>query len=191
VLVRVWPAIFTDFLRRRAKNLQTIRQEQCRSGLFCHWQLLSTTRVRLAEEALILIRALQGGDKVPDEVADALRENGRVAHQTVLQKQLTAAAQGQRLGRCAALAKELEDSSHDEEDRAGWRKLRQQFEHRRSVQRWKWGAAAAIGGIIIVASLSDHSYTPSSTNRSPTTQSPSYPHPSDVFTASEIQWCVF
>ena len=145
-----------------------------------------------AEEALILIRALQCAPEVPSEVADALRENGRVAHQTVLQKQLTAAAQGQRLGRCAALAKELENSSHDGEDRAGWRKLRQQFEHRRNVQRWKWGGwAAVIGGIIIAASLSDHSSTSPSTYRPPTTPSPSYARPSDVFTASEIQWCVF
>jgi hypothetical protein len=143
------------------------------------------------EEALTLIRALQAVPNVPNEVADSLNENGRVAHQVALQKKLTAAAQGQRLGRCAALAKELEDSSRDDEDRAGWKKVRRQFEHRRNVQRLKWGGwAAVIGTIIIAASLSDHSPTPSSPNRSP---GASYPpsRPADVFTPSEIQWCVF
>ena len=143
------------------------------------------------EEALTLIRALQAVRNVPGDVADKLDENGRIAHQTILQKKLTAAAEGKRVGRCAALAKELEDSSRDEGDRAGWRKLRQQFEHRRNVQRWKRGGwAAVVGGIIVAASLSDHSSTSSSAYRPPGTSSPAN-RPADVFTASEIQWCVF
>src|SRR5262249_45644772 len=71
-----------------------------------------------------------------------------------------------------------------------WRKLRQQFEHRRNVQRAKWiGWAAVIGGIIFVASVSDNKSTPS--DRSARTSAPSDVRPADVFTASEIQWCVF
>ena len=144
-----------------------------------------------AEEALTLIRALQAVPNIPDEVAESLNENGRVAHQTLLQKKLTTAAQGQRLGRSSALAKELEDLSTDEEDRAGWRKLRQQFQHRRNVQRGKWvGWAVFIGGIVLVASLSDNKSTPSS-YRPPSTSASPTARPADVFTASEIQWCVF
>ena len=143
------------------------------------------------EEALTLIRALQAARNVPEDILEKLNENGRIAHQTILQKQLTAAAQGQRPGRCAALAKELEESSREEEDRAGWRKLRQQFEHRRNVQRGKWiGWAAVIGGIIFFASLSDNK-SMSSSHRPASTPAPSYARPADVFTASEIQWCVF
>jgi hypothetical protein len=142
------------------------------------------------EEALIIIRALQAAPNVPEDVVEKLNENGRIAHQTILQKQVTAAAQGKRFGRCVGLAKELEASSHNEEDRAGWRKLRQQFEHRRNVQRGKWIAWAAIGGIIFFASLFDNRSTPSSP-RPASTPAPSYVRPADAFTASEIQWCVF
>jgi hypothetical protein len=143
------------------------------------------------EEALTLIRALQAMRTIPEDVAEKLNENGRIANQTILQKQLTAAAQGQRHGRCAALAKELEESSREEEDRAGWRKLRHQFEHRRNVQRGKWiGWAAVIGGIIFFASLSDNKST-SSSYPPVSTPAPSDVRPGDVFTASEIQWCVF
>ena len=143
------------------------------------------------DEALALIRALQALPHVPADVAEKLEENARIAHQTILQKELTAAVQGQRIGRSSALAKQLEELSTDEEDRAGWRKLRQQFEHRRNVQRAKWiGWAVVGGGIILMASLSDNrstapSYRPSSTYTAPA------PRPADVFTASEIQWCVF
>ena len=138
------------------------------------------------DEALILIRALQAVPDVPDDVADSLKENARVANQTILQKSLTTAIQGQRVGRSAALAKELEQSSTDEEDRAGWRKLRQQLEHRRNVQRAKWvGWAVVIGGIILAASLSDNKSTPPSTYAAPEIR------PADVFTAPEIEWCVF
>jgi hypothetical protein len=143
------------------------------------------------EEALTLIRALQAVRNVPEEFIEKLNENGRIAHQTILQKELTAAAQGQRPGRCAALAKELEELSREEEDRSGWRKLRQQFEHRRNVQRGKWiGSATVIGGIIFFASISDNHST-SSSHRSASTPVPSYVRPPDTFTASEIQWCVF
>ena len=108
------------------------------------------------EEALTLIRALQAVPDVPADVADSLKENARAAQQTILQTKLTTAVQGQRVGRSAALARELEESSTDEEDRAGWRKLRQQLVHRRNVQRAKGiGWAALIGGIILAASLSD------------------------------------
>jgi hypothetical protein len=83
----------------------------------------------------------------------------------------------------------LEESSTDEEERAGWRKLRQQLEHRKNVQRAKWiGGAVVVGGIILAASLSDNQST-SSSYRSASTASA--PRPADVFTASEIQWCVF
>jgi hypothetical protein len=128
---------------------------------------------------------------VPEDVVERLDENGRIAHQTILQKQLTAAVQGRRLGQCVALAKELEESSREEEDRSGWRNLCQQFEHRRNVQRAKRiGWAVAIGGIIVVASLSDNKST-SSSYRPPSAPVPSYDRPADVLTASEIQWCVF
>jgi hypothetical protein len=143
------------------------------------------------EEALTLIHALQARPDVPADVADRLEESARVAHQTILQKKLTTAVQGQRIGRSAALARELEDSSADEEDRAGWRKLRQQFEHRRNVRRAKWiGWSVVIGGIILTASLSDNKST-SSSYRSPSTSAAPANRPADVFTASEIQWCVF
>ena len=143
------------------------------------------------EEALTLIRALQAVRNVPEDFIEKLNENGRIAHQTILQKELTAAAQGRRPGRCAALAKELEELSREEEDRGGWRKLRQQFEHRRNVQRGKWiGWAAVIGGIIFFASISDNQ-SASSSHRSASTPVPSYVRPPDAFTASEIQWCVF
>jgi hypothetical protein len=142
------------------------------------------------EEALILIRALQAVRNIPEDIVEKLNETARIARQTILQKQLTAAAQGQRLGRCAALAKELEEASSEDEDRAGWRKLRQQFQHRRNVQRGKWiGWAAVIGGIMFLASLSDNKSTPS--YRSASTPAPLDVRPADVFTASEIQWCVF
>jgi hypothetical protein len=143
------------------------------------------------DEALTLIRALQAVPDVPADVAGSLKENERVAHQTVLQKKLNTAVQGRRVGRSAALAKELEESSRDEEDRAGWRKLRQQLEHRRNVQRAKWiGGAFVVGGIILAASLSDNKST-SSSYRSPNTYAPPAARSADVFTASEIQWCVF
>jgi hypothetical protein len=143
------------------------------------------------EEALILIRALQAVPDVPADVADRLKENARVAYQTILQKKLTTAVQGQRVGRSAALAKELEESSTDEEDRAGWRKLREQLEHRRNVQRAKWiGSAVVVGGIILMASLSDNTST-SSSYRSPSTYTAPTARPAGVFTASEIEWCVF
>ena len=143
------------------------------------------------DEALALIRALQAMPHVPADVAEKLEENGRIAHQTILQKELTTAVQGQRIGRSATLAKQLEESSTHEEDRAGWRKLRQQFEHRRNAQRAKWiGWAVVGGGIILLASLSDRRSTAPS-YRSPTSYTAPAPRPADVFTASEIQWCVF
>jgi Rod binding domain-containing protein len=144
------------------------------------------------EEALTLLRALQAVPDVPADVADSLNENARVAHQTLLQKQLSTAVKGQRVGRSAALAKELEESSTDAEDRAGWRKLRQQLEHRRNVQRAKWiGWPVVVGGIILIASLSDNKSTsPSYRSSTPTYAAPAG-RPADVFTASEIQWCVF
>jgi hypothetical protein len=143
------------------------------------------------EEALILIRVLQAVPDVPADVADRLEENARVAHRTILQKKLTTAVQGKRVGQSAALAKQLEESSTDEEDRAGWRKLRQQLEHGRNVQRAKGvGWAVLVGGIMLVTSLSDNKSTPSS-HRSPATYAPPTTRPADVFTASEIQWCVF
>jgi hypothetical protein len=143
------------------------------------------------EEALLLIRGIQAVPDVPADVAGALRDNAKVAHQTLLQKQLSTAVKGQRLGRSAALAKELEDSTADEEGRADWRKLRQQLERRRNVQRAKWiGWPAAIGVVILIASLSDNK-SPSSSYRSPTTYTAPAARPADVFTASEIQWCVF
>jgi hypothetical protein len=143
------------------------------------------------EEALTLIRALQAVPDVPADVAERLKENAQVARRTILQKKLTTAVQGQRIGQSAALARELEESSADEEDRAGWHKLRQQLEHRRNVQRAKWiGWSVAIGGIILAASLSDNKST-SSSYRSPTTYGAPTARPADVFTASEIQWCVF
>jgi hypothetical protein len=143
------------------------------------------------EEALILLRRLQAVPNVPADVADSLRENARIAHQTLLQKRLSTAVEGRRIARSAALAKELEESSIDEEDRAGWRKLRQQLERRRNVQRAKWiGWPVVVGGIILVASLSDNKST-SPSYRSPTTYSTPAPRAADTFTASEIQWCVF
>jgi hypothetical protein len=143
------------------------------------------------DEALILIRALQAVPDVPDDVTDSLKENARVANQTILRKNLTTAIQGQRVGRAAALAKELEQSSTDEEDRAGWRKLQQQLEHRRNVQRAKWvGWAVVIGGIILAASLSDNK-SASPPYQFPSTDAAPDVRPADVFTAPEIQWCVF
>jgi hypothetical protein len=143
------------------------------------------------EEALALIRALQAVPDVPADVADRLQENARVAHQTILQKKLTSAIQGRRVGRSAALAKELEESSRDEEERAGWRKLRQDLEHRRNVQGAKWiGWAVVSVGIILMASLSDNKTTPSPYRSSNNYLEPA-PQPADVFTASEVQWCVF
>jgi hypothetical protein len=143
------------------------------------------------EEALLLIRALQAEADVPAEVVEALRDNALTAHQTVLQKQLSTAVKGQRVGRSRALAKELEETATNEEDRAGWRKLRQQLEHRRNVQRAKWvGWAVVVGGIILSASLSDHNSTSPSYRSSPSYGAPA-PRSADVFTPSEIQWCVF
>lgn len=143
------------------------------------------------DEALTLIRALQAVPDVPADVADSLKENARVAHQTILQKKLTAAVQGKQVGRSAALAKELEDASTDEEDRSGWRKLRQQLEHRRNVQRAKWvGWVVVVGGIILAASLSDNKSTSSSYSSPGTYEAPAA-RPTDVLTASEVQWCVF
>jgi hypothetical protein len=176
---RCWPAL---------RHSPTAPPQNCRSGDGCATPCLGTQR---SGEALVLIRALQTVPDVPADVADRLKENARVAHQTILQKKLTTAVQGQRVGRSAALAKELEESSTDEEDRGGWRKLRQQLEHRRNVQRAKWvGWTVVIGGIILVASLSDDKSTPSS-YRSPGTYAAAAARPADVFTASEIQWCVF
>jgi hypothetical protein len=143
------------------------------------------------EEALALIRALQAVPDTPADVAERLRENARIAHQTILQKKLTTAIQGRRVGRSAALAKELEESSIDKEERAGWGKLRRQLEHRRNVQGAKWiGWAVVVGGIILMASLSDNTSS-SSSYRSPRNETVPAPRPADVFTASEIQWCVF
>jgi hypothetical protein len=143
------------------------------------------------EEALTLIRVLQTVPDVPADVADRLNENARVAQQTILQKKLDVAVQARRVGRSAVLAKELEESSANQEDRASWRKLRQQLEHRRNIQRTKWvGWAVVVGAIILAASLSDHTPT-SSSSRSPNTYSAPATRPADVFTASEIQWCVF
>jgi hypothetical protein len=134
---------------------------------------------------------LQAVTDVPAEVNDKLQENARIAHQTIVQKKLTAAIQGQRVARSAALAKELEESSSDEEDRAGWRELRQQLEHRRNVQRAKWvGWGVVAGGIILMASLSDNKST-SPSYRSPSSYSAPAARSADVFTSSEIQWCVF
>jgi hypothetical protein len=143
------------------------------------------------EEALALIRALQIVPDVPADVADRLEENARIAHQTLLQKKLATAVQGKQVGQSAALAKELEESSTNEEERLGWQKLRQQFEHRRNVQRAKWiGLAVVIGGPMLVAFLSEDKST-SSSYRSPSTYAAPAARPADVLTASEIQWCVF
>jgi hypothetical protein len=143
------------------------------------------------EEALILLRGVQAVPDVPVDVADGLRKNERIAHQTLLQKQLSTAVKGQRTSRSAALAKEIEESVTDEEDRAGWRKLRQQLEHRRNVQRAKWvGWPVVVGVIILIASLSENKST-SSSYQPPTGYSAPAPRSAEVLSASEIQWCVF
>ena len=104
------------------------------------------------DEALTLIRALQAVPDVPADVADSLKDNARVAHQTILQKKLTTAVQERQVGRSTALAKELEEASTDEEDRAGWRKLRQNLEHRRNARRAQWVVwAVVVSGIILAA----------------------------------------
>jgi hypothetical protein len=142
------------------------------------------------EEALLLIRALQAISDVPADVADALSDNGRVAHQTLLQKQLSAAIQAQRFGRSATLAKKLEEAATDQEDRASWSRLRREIEHRRKVQIAKWiGWPLVVGGIIAFASLSDNKSTSSS--HRPSNYSVPTARPADVLTASQVQWCVF
>jgi tetratricopeptide (TPR) repeat protein len=115
-----------------------------------------------SEEALILIRALEAFDDVSkdEQLVAALRSNGLIAHRTVLQKKLTQTAQARRNRQSASLAQQLADTATDDEDRAGWTKVRAQFEHRAKVQTWKFGGiAAAIGGFIIYATIEDNNRT--------------------------------
>lgn len=157
-----------------------------------------------SDEALILINALQVLHVPSDgDVVESLKTNGRTIYRVILQKKLSTAAQARHLRQSAKLAKELEEASTDEEDRAGWRKLRLDFEHRSNVQRWTWGiVAAVVVGIIVMASVSDNrstvSPTYSATNRAPTAPSTTYdqtsvsmPSPgSGVLSAQELRWCL-
>jgi hypothetical protein len=157
-----------------------------------------------SDEALILINALQGLH-VPrdDDVVESLKTSGRTIYRVILQRNLSTAAQAKRLRQSANLAKELEEASTDDEDRAGWRKLRLDFEHRSNVQRWTWGiVAAVVVGIMVLASVSDNRSTVSPTysapSRAPTAPSTTYdqtsvstpPPGSGVLLAPELRWCL-
>jgi hypothetical protein len=151
-----------------------------------------------SEEALILVRALQAFNDVPkdDDLIESLRANGLIAHQTVLQRKLATAAQARHFGQSAKLAKDLEEASLDDQDRAGWRKVRETFEARSSKQRWSWGiGGAVVVGVIVLASVGD--------NRSPAYRAPTAPPPSydqtsvstpapggGVLSAPELRWCL-
>lgn len=154
-----------------------------------------------SEEALILVRALQAFSDVPkdDDLTESLRANGLIAHQTVLQKKLATAAQAKHFGQGAKLAKELEEAANDDEDRAGWRKVRQTFEARSSKQRWSWGiGGAVVVGVIVLASVGDNRSTVTPTYRAPTTPSTTYDQTSvsmpapggSVLSAPELRWCL-
>jgi hypothetical protein len=158
-----------------------------------------------SDEALILISALQTSRIVPrdDDVVESLKTNGRIIYRTILQKKLATAAQARHFGQSAKLAKDLEEASLDDEDRAGWRKVRQTFEARSRKQRWTYGAVAAgVVGIIVMGSVADNrstgSRTYSAANAPATTPSPTYdttsvsiPSPgSGVLAAPELRWCL-
>ncbi len=154
-----------------------------------------------SEEALILVRALQAFSDVPkdDDLTESLRANGLIAHQTVLQKKLAAAAQAKRFGQGAKLAKDLEEAANDDEDRDGWRKVRQTFEARSRKQRWSWGiGSAVVVGVIVMASVGDNRSTVAPTYPAPTAPSPSYDQTSvsmpapggGVLSAPELRWCL-
>jgi hypothetical protein len=154
-----------------------------------------------SEEALILVRALQTFSDVPkdDDLTESLRANGLIARQTVLQKQLATAAQAKHFGQSAKLAKELEEAANDDEDRAGWRKVRQTFEARSSKQRWSWGiGGAVVVGVIVMASVGDNRSTVSTTYRAPTAASTTYDQTSvsmpapgaGVLSGPELRWCL-
>jgi hypothetical protein len=151
-----------------------------------------------SDEALTLISALRDFQEVPAdaEVATALKQNGLVAYRTILQKKLAAAGQAGQLGRAANLAKELEESQDNFEERAGWTKLRLEFERRKKHRLWKWGSVAAgLAGLIAFGSLSGGSppSTPASTSYvSSDSKSASSPTTATVriLSASELKWCV-
>jgi tetratricopeptide (TPR) repeat protein len=130
------------------------------------------------EEALILIRGLEAFNEVPkdEELVAALRSNALIAHRTVLQKNLAQTAQARRNRQSARLAQELAETATDDQDRAGWTKVRTQFEHRAKVRTWKYSAiAVAIGGFVIYAAIEDgnkaaYRPSPSSQYKTPTLQ---------------------
>jgi tetratricopeptide (TPR) repeat protein len=113
-----------------------------------------------SEEALILVRALQAFSDVPkdDQLIEALRANGLIAHRTILQKNLTCTAQARRHRQSARLAQELADTATDEDERAGWTKLRLEFDRRAKVQTWKYAAiAVGVGGFFLLGIIQDNS----------------------------------
>jgi hypothetical protein len=154
-----------------------------------------------SDEALILINTLQAFGDVPrdDDVLESLKTNGRIIYQSILQKKLATAAQARRFGESAKLAKHLEEAANDDEDRTGWRNVRQSFEARSRKQRWSWGiGGAVVMGVIVLASVGDNRSAVSPTYRAPTAPSASYEQTSVTIPApgngglsgSELRWCL-
>jgi hypothetical protein len=154
------------------------------------------------EEALILVRALQAFRDVPkeDDVVENLEKNGIILYHSALQKNLAAAVQGKRFRRCARIAQELAASATDEEERAGWEKLRIDFDHRSVKQGLSYGGSAiAVIVVIIMASMGDRTPSRNYPANPTTSQSPTYsdqasvvvPAPgSGVLSPPELRWCL-
>lgn len=132
-----------------------------------------------SEEALILVRALQAFGDVPkdDQLIETLRANGLIAHRTILQKNLTRTTQSSRHRQSARLAQELADTATDEDEQAGWSKLRLEFDRRARVKTWKYAVNAIwMGGLLLFAVIGEISRTsppssnPQSHQRAPTIQ---------------------
>jgi hypothetical protein len=158
-----------------------------------------------SDEALLLVNALRDYEDLPkpDDVVEALKKNGLIIYQSILQKNLTAAIQGRRFRKSARLAQDLATSTTDKGHRAEWEKLSTDL-GRRSVKQFVsyGGFAAVFVGIIALASIGDHlkgpTYSsastrtaPSSTYAPPDQTSVSAPRKgSGVLTGPELRWCL-
>jgi hypothetical protein len=128
-----------DLFRTSAKDLAGSQASAAPFRIILSLAIDLANDSQASEEALILIRALETFDDVPkdEQLVEALRSNDLIAHRTVLQKKLAQMAQAGRTRQSAALARQLADTATDDEDRAGWTKVRAQFEHR--AGRWSRG----------------------------------------------------
>jgi hypothetical protein len=147
---------------------------------------------RASDEALLLVNALRDYKDLnkPDDVVEALKKNGLIIYQSILQKNLTAAIQGRRFRKSARLAQDLATSTTDQGDRAEWEKLSTDL-GRRSVKQFVsyGGFAAVFVGVIALASIGDHLNGPTYSSVS-TRTAPSSTKGSEILTGPELRWCL-